>query len=263
MKKILLVVPAIMLVATIPYCSGMIVPPVSGYVRDDLSRLPIPNAEVTVELSTYLFSLDGERLRPLIQFQTISDARGRFRTQWWFGRYLGYRFSQRKVQTSAEKPGYATPGSRPYYGGWEDQGRHDVWLVHSPLSDNEVDYINRQEAVRKILDLPTPSYKLGDQFDQGEYAKYVVDRRDLHRKADLMRFLWQSLQYSYVKSLAKEPLEVQHSRDGCTRVRSMYKSLYPETREKVAEFLTGSFEGHDVIRLAAEVKIACDDCIKM
>ncbi len=261
MTKLLLLAVGITWTATIPYCSGIIVGPIEGRVRDDLSKHPIPDAEVHIEVSTYLFSLDGERLRPLIDLHATTDEDGKFVTAWWFGGYRGYRFSLRKVQVRPSKSGYVTPGTRPLYGGWESRGRYDVWLTHNPKTRREAQYEQRQEEIRAVIELPTPSYRTGGDFSQAEYEEYVVQRGVLDRKAHLMRFLWQSLQYDYTKGAAATPAEVRYAQAGCARIRSMYRALESENQAKAIEFRSGRFEGHDVTHLAVGVKTAFEDCI--
>jgi len=261
MTRLLLLAVVVTWAATIPYCSGMIVSPIEGHVRDDLSQLPIPDADVHIEVSTYVFSLDGERLRPLIDLHAATDESGKFVTSWWFGGYRGYRFSRRKVQVHSSKTGYVTPGTRPHYGGWGSRGRYDVWLAHNPKTSREAEYEQRQEKIRAVMELPTPSYRTGGDFSQAEYEEYVAQRSVLDRKAKLMRFLWQSLQYDYTKGVAASPAEVRYAQAGCARIRSMHRALGPENQGKTIEFRSGRFEGHDVAYLAVGVRTAFEDCI--
>ena len=113
-----------------PYCSGMIVLPVSGVVSNDRTLLPIQNAEVLIEVRTPLFSLDGERSQPFFTLQTMTGTDGTYRIPWTFQGFVEWRMTFRRVyKVTAMKEGYAAGG------GWSMEHYTGVTYRDSPFEN--------------------------------------------------------------------------------------------------------------------------------
>ena len=90
-----------------PYCSGMIVFPISGEVIDARTLLPIEGAEVAIDVRTPLFSLHGERSQPFFELRTVSGKDGTYHIPFTLQNFVEFRTTFARVyKVTVIKEGY-------------------------------------------------------------------------------------------------------------------------------------------------------------
>lgn len=248
-----------------PYCSGMIVLPVSGMVSDDRTLLPIENAEVLIGVRTPLFSLDGERSQPFFTLQTMTGKDGTYRTPWTFQGFVEWRMTFRRVyKVNAMKEGYAVGGGwsmEHYTGVTYRDSPFEKWLRHNPKLESEVQFEGTREAIREALNIPTMVFPIGqspdniDSLSKEKRRKGYVD--------DILRSLL-FVGYMMENYGAARPIDIENMKRHCRNILHVYESYEshePEVRQDIMDFLDGNYEGRDVSSLAAVLAEPARSCL--
>lgn len=265
MAKKITIVLGLLGCASLPYCAGMIVFPISGEVRDERTLLPIENAEVLIDVRTPLFSLDGERSQPFFALRTVTGEDGTYRIPWGLQGFVDWRMTFRRVyMVTATKEGYAAGGGwsmRHYTGITYRDSPFENWLVHSPKLESEVRYEGTREAIREALDIPTMAFPIGQSPDNIDSLS-----KEKRRKGYVDEILRSLLFVGYMMENygAARPVDVENMKGHCRDVLNVYEIFArhePKVRQDIVEFLDGNFEGRDVSLLAASLAKPARACL--
>lgn len=246
------------LMTAIPFCSGMVVRPVSGIVRDDLSGLPIPGVDVTVDHIAYPdadWHSPGEP-EAYASYNTVTGVDGRYRTPWRVRGYYRLGTSGSNLRVRGKKDGYEWVGPK-YYEGWQ-QGERNIWLVHDPNLPHEIEYEHGQAFIESLIEMPRPSFKPGS--GEAAYSEFVSESAKLEDRVSLLNFLEYAHRYSYVKTLAESDPDFDWLGRVCELTGRFYGELDEQGRSDVDAIRRGTYAGQDTRAVAEGIQTGFDDC---
>lgn len=247
----------------------MIVPPISGAVRDERTLLPIESAEVLIEIRTPLFSLHGQRSELFFTLQAITGKDGRYRTPWTFQRFVDFRTTfQRVYKVTPKKKGYTMGGgwSMEHYTGITPRASpFENWMVHSPKRASEIQYENARTAIYEALNVPPVAFPV-DRANRSD--AYRAEKAQRYEERLKKQYMDEILRYLLFVGFMMEHYGGAGAQDQqrllghCRNISEWFERSDPEVRQGILQFLDGRFEGRDVASVATRLAEPAHACLR-
>lgn len=246
---------------SLPYCSGMIVLPISGEVIDGRTLLPIEGAEVRIEVKTPLFSLHGERSQPFFELQSVTGKDGTYHMPLTVQNIVDFRMTLRRVyKVTATKQGYSPGGGwlQEYYTGVTYRSSpFESWLVRDPKLESEQQFEDTRDAIREALRIPVLAHPIGQRPDNMDS---LIEEERRKGKVDELLTMLNFVGYIMERYDGAGPTDRESLSRHCDNVFQAYKRADSDVKQDVMHFLGGEYEGSDVSILATRLIKPAEAC---